>query len=60
MNYKIPLIFIFLLISNCTNYTPKTNIKNNIKYSNKGFTLIFDENHYKNKIVSKKLIIDHY
>ena len=56
MNYKIPLIFIFfLLISNCTNYTPKTNIKNNIKYSNKGFALIFDENHYKNKIVSKKI-----
>ncbi len=56
MNYKIILLFVFfLLTSNCANNTFNNNIQKDFRYSNKGFTLIFDETHFKNKTVSKKI-----
>ena len=58
MNYKNILIVFFFLISACSAY----NVDNkNVKplkingFQNKGFALIYDENLFKNKIVSKKM-----
>ena len=59
MFYKnIILIIIFLFISNCTSGTliknkPSKSLVNG--YSNKGFALIYSDNLYKQKIVSKKI-----
>ena len=55
---NILLLIIFLFVSNCTTGTlvkdiPSKNLVNG--YSNKGFALIFNENLYKQKIVSKKI-----
>jgi len=55
---KILLLIIFLLISNCTTGTLVEKNKNkNLgdSYSNKGFALIFSDDIYKQKIVSKKI-----
>lgn len=51
-------IFIFLIISNCSTGTlnndkPNLSVDNN--FINKGFTLIYDEKLYKQRIISKKL-----
>ena len=58
MNYKFLFVsIIVLLLNNCTS-TTTSNIENQIvkkKYSNKGFTLVFNENLLKDKIVSKKI-----
>tara|TARA_A100001011_G_scaffold393686_1_gene484192 strand:+ start:1125 stop:1880 length:756 start_codon:yes stop_codon:yes gene_type:complete len=57
MIYKF-LIFVFLiLLNNCSNtsITKKDNNIINKRYSNKGFTLIYNENLYKDKIISKKI-----
>jgi len=58
MLYKNLLyILLIFLISNCTTTTKNNNqiiIEKNI-FSNKGFTLVYDEDFYVNKIVSKKL-----
>tara|TARA_B100000073_G_scaffold333023_1_gene324075 strand:- start:833 stop:1594 length:762 start_codon:yes stop_codon:yes gene_type:complete len=58
INYKFLFVSIFvLLLNNCTS-TTTSNIENQIvkkKYSNKGFTLVFNENLLKDKIVSKKI-----
>ena len=55
---KILLLILFLLISNCTTRTltekkQNKNLRNS--YSNKGFALIYSEDLYKQKIVSKKI-----
>ena len=59
MFYKnISLLFFFLLISNCTTINLVKDKPNNVLlngYSNNGFALIYNDNLYKNKIVSKKI-----
>ena len=59
MYYKNFLyISIFLLITNCTsNVLTNTNLDLNIDniYSNKGFALVYNDNLYEKKIISKKL-----
>ena len=55
---KILLLIVFLLVSNCTTGTLVEKNKNkNLRdsYSNKGFALIYSEDLYKQKIVSKKI-----
>ena len=60
MNYKnFFFIIIILLIHGCVTYPIKIENKKNIIYKksfvNKGFTLVYDDNLYKKKIISKKL-----
>ena len=55
---KILLLIIFLFLANCTSGTliKKKSSKTFVNgYSNKGFTLIYSENLYLQKIVSKKI-----
>jgi len=58
MNYKYILIFFFFVISSCTTYTIDKNEtislnKNN--FQNKGFTLVYNDDLFKQKIISKKM-----
>jgi hypothetical protein len=59
MSYRnLFLIFLYLIFTNCTTDNlrknqPNYSIVNN--YSNKGFALIYNENLYNNKVVSKKI-----
>ena len=59
MIYRSFLIFFLFLISSCANqnYSKKNNTEIVFfqKYSNNGFTLVYSEQLFKNKIVSKKL-----
>ena len=59
MHYKnLILFFILLLITNCVAPNQSTKIsKISIKelYSNKGFTLVYDDKLFQDKIISKKL-----
>ena len=58
MNYKIFLILIFLSIVSCANQNLKKKTSDPIihqNYSNKGFTLVYTDELYKNKTVNKKL-----
>ena len=59
MHYKNYFFFIFfILLNNCTTnglINDKTNIILENRFSNKGFTLIYEDSLYKNKITSKKL-----
>ena len=59
MYYKnFSYILIFLLITNCTaNVSTNTNLDLNIGsiYTNKGFALVYNDNLYEKKIISKKL-----
>ena len=55
---KILLLIVFLLVSNCTTGTLVEKNKNkNLRdsYSNKGFALIYNDDIYNQKIVSKKI-----
>ncbi len=58
MNYKIVILLLFLTFS-CTNQNiVKKKAANNIifqEYSNNGFTLIYSNDLFKNKIINKKL-----
>ena len=57
MNYKIIIIILFLL-SSCTNNIVIQNNENQIikpKFVNSGFTLIYDEKLFTNKIINKKM-----
>ena len=55
---RILLLIFFLFASNCTTETLKKNEPSKILangYSNKGFALIYNEDLYKEKIISKKI-----
>ena len=55
---NISLLIFYLFISNCSTGTLVTNKPTNALvngYSNKGFALVYDDNLYKQKIVSKKI-----
>ena len=57
MNYKIIIIILFLL-SSCTNNIVIQNNENQIikpKFVNSGFTLIYNEKLFTNKIINKKM-----
>ena len=49
MNYKILFFFCFIFLISCNEQSKKIN------YSNKGFTLIYDEKLFKKKLINKKL-----
>ena len=51
---KFRNIFLILFLSSCTTYG-ENNYKSFTQYSSKGFALIYDENDFNNKIISKKL-----
>ena len=58
MNYKYFLIIIFFIINGCATYNIANNeIKNFDKsnFKNRGFTLVYNDNLYKQKIISKKI-----
>ena len=60
MNYKkIFSIFLIILINGCVNYPIQNKSEKNLIYKknfiNKGFTLIYDDDLYKKKIISRKL-----
>ena len=60
MSYRFFLIFIFLLIVSCANQNLNKKISDPIihqNYSNKGFTLVYTDELYKNKTVNKKATI---
>ncbi len=56
MNYKIILLFCFIFLVSCELSSEKINYNNKfINYSNKGFTLVYDEKLFKNKNINRKL-----
>ena len=58
MNYKYFLIIIFFIINGCATYNIANNeIKNfdKINFKNRGFTLVYNDNLYEQKIISKKI-----
>jgi len=58
MNYKYFFILIFLIINGCSTYSISNNeIKNFNKnnFKNRGFALVYNDNLYKQKIISKKI-----
>ena len=57
MNFKIIVIFLILLTScvNNTNKQPSEILSINNKFYNSGFTLIYDDNLYFEKIINKKM-----
>ena len=58
MNCKNFFAVFFLLVSACTAYNIETNETEFIhkkNFTNKGFTLVYSEDLYKNKIISKKI-----
>ena len=54
MNYKYFFIF-FLFLYSCESKVSNIKYKSHKNYSNIGFTLIYDDNLYKKKIISKKI-----
>ena len=58
MNYKYLLIIFLFIVTSCTTYTITDNeiksLQNN-NFVNKGFTLVYTDNLYTKKIISKKL-----
>ena len=56
MNCRIILLFCFLLIFSCDQNPKKINYESGFKnYTNKGFTLIYDEKLYKSKDLNRKI-----
>ena len=58
MNYKYFLILFFFTIIGCSTYTVtnnEINVLNKSNFTNKGFALIYNDNLYKQKIISKKI-----
>ena len=56
MNYKLILFFCSFLLFSCDQSKKKINYTNKfISYSNKGFTLIYDDQLYKNNNIDNKL-----
>ena len=55
---KLSLLIIFLLLTNCTSGNLLINKKNTTLkqgFSNKGFTLVFNQNDYNNGLISQKI-----
>ena len=56
MSYKILFFFCFIFLFSCAEQSKKINYSKKFKnYSNKGFTLVYDEKLFKNKFINKKL-----
>jgi len=58
MNYKYFLILFFFTITCCSTYTAtdnEINVLTTDNFKNKGFALIYNDNLYKQKIISKKI-----
>jgi hypothetical protein len=59
MHYKkIIFLILFLLITNCSSNTlldKKINLKIENSFINRGFTLVYNDQLYKNKLISKKI-----
>ena len=58
MNYKYFLILAFFTFIGCSTYTVTNNEINILKknnFKNKGFTLVYNDNLFKKKIISKKI-----
>ena len=58
MNYKYFLILFFFIFVGCSTNTVtnnEINISNKSNFKNKGFALIYNDNLYKQKIISKKI-----
>ena len=52
MNYKIFIFIIFIFVLSCDKQSKKINYSKKFKnYSNKGFTLIYDENYLKTNLL---------
>ena len=63
MNYKILFLTLFLFLTNCaTDFSNIETDKQIIKkaFVNKGFTLIYSDILYSNKIIEKKLMKEVY
>ena len=58
MKYKFILLYLFILLNSCTSYDSKE-ISSNYpileKFTNSGFTLIFNNDLYKDKVITKKI-----
>ena len=58
MKYKFILLYLFILLTSCTSYNSKE-ISSNYpileKFTNSGFTLIFNNDLYKDKVITKKI-----
>tara|TARA_Y100001970_G_C14224331_1_gene854630 strand:+ start:1984 stop:2745 length:762 start_codon:yes stop_codon:yes gene_type:complete len=56
MNYKIIFLILIISLSSCTPKDEKINYTKKFKnYSNRGFTLVYEEKLFKKKFVNKKL-----
>ena len=58
MSFRVYFIFIYLFLYSCTEYNNVQINSNNIGkevFKNKGFALVYDENLYKDKTISKKI-----
>ncbi|MBD1161294.1 hypothetical protein IDH30_03290 [Pelagibacterales bacterium SAG-MED15] len=58
MKYKFILLYLFILLNSCTSYNSKkisTNYPILEKFNNSGFTLIFNNDLYKDKVITKKI-----
>ncbi len=49
------IIFVILFLSNCSNNNSLKKLQTTDKFSNKGFTLVFEDRLYKDKIIDKKI-----
>ena len=49
------IIFVILFLSNCSNNNNLKKLQTTDKFSNKGFTLVFEDRLYKDKIIDKKI-----
>ena len=56
MNYKYILILIIFFLSSCETQKTKLHYKDNFEfYSNKGFTLVYEDNLFRKKIINRKI-----
>jgi len=55
MNYKIFFFVLFVTFVSCTEKNEIVNSKKFINYKNKGFTLVYNDNLYKDKLIDRKL-----
>ncbi len=55
MNYRIFFFVLFVTFVSCTENNEIVNSKKFINYKNKGFTLVYNDNLYKDKLIDRKL-----